>query len=261
MNEPKESLEEMDAQELLDDEENKGEEDKDDNDDDAKDDGDEDDKKDNGDDNDRADDSDDSDDDNKDDEEDKKQDGLEDAANQLKKDNPLADIPDDWTPKTYKELLEKSMEITKQAIDTEQRATKDAEAKAEKEKTDKIAEIQSAYDKEIENMVKDGRVPEVKDKDNTDDEGVKRQTQVWKFIKQRNDEAKKQGSSYMIYSFEQGLDLLELKERKDRDAEITKKKGGMVGSGSAGRDSSKSSGGYVRGQSLDDIIIEEQANM
>jgi hypothetical protein len=202
-------------------------------------------------------------------EEDKKPDiNLKSEADKLREQNPLSDIDDDWEPKSYKELLEKSAEVAEYNRKLEEENKREEKIKEDESIETKRAEIQTYYDREVDQSVKEGRIPPIKDIDDKDDEGVKTQDKIWRFMLNHNEKCEKEGDErYKIISFRQALDLYELKElkaekeeEKKKLAELKSKRGGMIGSGGSKSGETKSQG-YIRGTSMDDVLAEELTNI
>jgi len=185
---------------------------------------------------------------------------LEKLAQQLK-DSPLSDIDDDWIPKTYKELLEKAMEVSEVSAHNakikEEMKTKEAEKIRQ--------EANALMDKEIADLLKDGKLPEVKDEMDKDDAGVKRQIEVYEYMAKLNNMYSKQGLSQRITSFQLGLTMLEAeeytkkqKEDEDKQSELQKKRSSLTGGGtpSSAKGGDKGYNMPVKGESLQDAMEE-----
>ncbi len=185
----------------------------------------------------------------------KEDDELQKLTQELK-DNPLSDIPDDWIPKNYKELLEKSKEV----FETETHNAKIKEQIDTKEKEKIASEARNLMDNEIADLTKDGKLPEVKDAMDENDPGVKRQVEVYEYMTKMNQMYLTKGLSQRLTSFNLGLTMLEaeeaakrVKEDEDKETQLNKRRGSLVGGGtpsSKGKDS-----GYnppVAGESLSD---------
>lgn len=193
---------------------------------------------------------------------------LKSEADKLRDENPLADIKDDWEPSSYKELLEKATQVSDYNRHVAEATERDLKATQEKENETRRVEIQVYYDKEVEESVKEGRIPKIKDLKDVEDEGVKVQDKIWQFMLDHNAKCEKDGDDrYKIISFRQALDLYELKEikleqiaNKKKEEELASKRGGMIGAGGSKSGENKSSG-YVRGTTMDEVMSEELQNM
>ena len=175
-----------------------------------------------------------------------------------------ADLPDDFVPESYKSQTLLNEALTKNATAAEGLIREYADAKANAD-TEKFKQnFENSIVKEIDTLMSEGRIPEIKAKENTDayadDPGVKRTAQVIEHMQKENLRLAKAGSPYRVQSFTQALDLLEAKELKDQqqqakkkeDAEI-KKRGDMVGSGK-GEAASNQTPRVRPGESIDDIV-------
>ena len=164
--------------------------------------------------------------------------------------DPFADIADDWEPTNYKELLVKATDAAVSRIEAKQK-----EQEIESKKTNQnLEQIKQEFDAEIDGLVTDGKIPPIVDRENPEDEGVKKATEIYKFMIERNKQLEKDGKRYRINSPQQAFTIMEAELITKNDLELKKKRGSMIGTGSGLRDSAKPS--YVRGQTLDDIMGE-----
>lgn len=160
-------------------------------------------------------------------------DELQDLAKQLKE-SPLSNIDDDWVPANYKELIEK----TKEVMDTENHNAKVKEEIATKESEALQKKANELMDNEIAELVKDGKLPEVKDAMDETDPGVKRQVEVYNYMAKMNKIYADKGLTQRFTSFNLGLTNLEaeeaakrIKEDEAKEGELNKKRAGLVGGG------------------------------
>ncbi len=177
--------------------------------------------------------------------------------------DPLKDIDDDWEPKSYKELLEIQGKISeKKYAELELKKEEDALNRL-KEQENARTEIETQWKTEMDKLVGEGRLPKIKNDKSDTDEGINARNEVFKYMIAHNKKVNTEGKGYHITSFEHALDLMDrdslLKEKAEfekKQEELKKKRGGMVG-GNSGTQGNSKSFGYVKGQSMDDILANE----
>lgn len=192
---------------------------------------------------------------------------IDEKIAKLKEDD-VFKYPDDWEPETYKQLLEvsdKRNQLNKEIAEAEaqKRSLEDEDAKISNH-----VKLVENFNKEIDYLVKSGRMPKVVDSNNPDDPGQARMKQVREFIISHNNKVKETGSGYPITHIELGLDLLEAKEKlegkddedkKRKEEEMRKKRGALIGKGTGAKGSETQSRGYTGGgldSALSDALTE-----
>lgn len=216
---------------------------------------------------------------------------VEDAEGKKLKIEKLSDLPHDFEPKTYTDMLligeklaEKRAERQKDEAEVKEATEKRSEQLERKQATQQYleqAQIRNkAWDNEIAMAQKSGLIPAVKvsakatEAEMKADPGLKRQAEVFDFMTKENAKRQKEGNPFFIGSFIDGLAALELSERLAGGSDSDKKKqevatrraaGGRVGRGNAAPTSS-SPGGKDRGEhkpaiapgtTIQDIIEQE----
>lgn len=175
-----------------------------------------------------------------------------------------ADLPDDFVPESYKSQTLLNEALTKNANAAEGLIREYADSKANADTEKFKQDFENSIIKEIDAAMTDGRIPEIKAKENTkeysEDPGVKRTAQVIEHMQKENVRLAKAGSPYRVQSFTQALDLLEAqelkqqqKQQKAKEDDIIKKRGDMVGGGK-GEAASDSTPRIRPGESIDDIV-------
>lgn len=169
----------------------------------------------------------------------------------------LEDIPDDYEPKNWKEVLQLAEDRAYKRIKGEDAQRTKAEQDDTALRTAALQEIQAGYDAEIDDLTKDGRLP-------AGDDGLKRQEQVWTFMNEENSRREKAGSQFFINSFEDALNLLEVREAKAEaakkeaeEAELRKKRGAAIGGTSGAKVPSTSASGLRKGMTMDQVMEQE----
>lgn len=152
----------------------------------------------------------------------------------LKPGDKLEDVLKDFEPKNNGQIFQIIDDLHQLRAEKE-KYDADAKVKAEEEAhTTALQEINDGWNKEIEALQGDKRIPVT-----TDDKHSERVDEVFKFMGEENAKREEDGRPF-IRSFEDALDKLELRESKEAEAkkakeekELTKKKGAMVGGSSA----------------------------
>jgi hypothetical protein len=191
---------------------------------------------------------------------------VQDADGVTHKISKIEDLPEDFSPKNNRQILEIVSSLSKLEAQQEQKAA--AAEKAEAEAAEKQAQIETfkAWDSEVESLQKAGRLEKIAtsadDPKYNDDPAVKRINDVFGHMNKINEERLKAGNPNLITSFEDALDKFEAQEARDKAAEdeknqndLAKKKSGLLGGGSGG---ARSTGRpYVAGsaRSIDDIDV------
>lgn len=146
----------------------------------------------------------------------------------------IEEVLKDFEPKSNGQIFQ----IIKDVMAAEQsqkeyQAEQEQQARDEQAKT-AIAEVQAGWDKEITALQGSKRLPV-----DAAGKSEERVTEVFKFMADVNAEREKNGQP-PVSSFEDALDKLELKERKDAEAkkakeekDLARKRGGIVGGSSA----------------------------
>lgn len=178
---------------------------------------------------------------------------VEDAEGVTHKISKIEDLPEDFSPKNNRQILEIVTQLTKlDAQLSEREATRARDALAA-EQAQTQQEQFDAWDNEIAELVKSKRIT------SGDTETTNK---VLEFMAKVNTDRTKAGNPNLIYSFEDALDKYEIAQAKDaetikktQDNERAKVKASLIGgSNSTGAGSSPV---YVSGsaRSMDDIII------
>lgn len=169
----------------------------------------------------------------------------------------LEDIPDDYTPKNWKEALALAEDRAYKRVRGEDAKKAKKDADDDEERSAAIKEIQSGYDAELASLETEGRIPK-------GDDGLKRQDQVWQFMNTENAKRQQAGSKFFINSFEDALDKLEAREMKaaqaerdTKEAEARKKRGAMIGGTGGAKVPAQSATGLRKGMSMDDVLEQE----
>lgn len=214
---------------------------------------------------------------------------VEDAEGKKIKIEKLSDLPHDFEPKTYTDMLligeklaEKRAERQKDEAEvkeaTEKKQEQDERRQATQQYQEQAAIRNKAWDSEIAMAQKSGLIPAVKvspkatEEEMKADPGLKRQAEVFDFMSKENNRRAKEGNPFFLGSFIDGLAALELSERLAGDGDKKKQEvatrraaGGRVGRGNAAPTSS-SPGGKDRGEhkpaiapgtTIQDIIEQE----
>lgn len=214
---------------------------------------------------------------------------IEDAEGKKLKIEKLSDLPHDFEPKTYTDMLligeklaEKRAERQKDEAEvkeaTEKKQEQDERRQATQQYQEQAAIRNKAWDSEIAMAQKSGLIPAVKvspkatEEEMKADPGLKRQAEVFDFMSKENNRRAKEGNPFFLGSFIDGLAALELSERLAGDGDKKKQEvanrrqaGGRVGRGNAAPTSS-SPGGKDRGDhkpaiapgtTIQDIIEQE----
>lgn len=169
---------------------------------------------------------------------------VEDAAGTKYQIEKIEDLPEDFTPKNNRQVIQiigdlNKLEVKREAAaDAEKVAQSAAEAKASEQAT------LTSWDSEIAALQKDSRLDKPKATPGSpgflEDPAVKRVDQVFKFMKTEN-EARAVSGVAPIRSFSDALDKIELQELRAAKTAATKQetqnakaKSGLIGRTSAG---------------------------
>jgi hypothetical protein len=169
---------------------------------------------------------------------------VEDAAGKKYKVTTIEDLPEDFTPKNNRQVIEIIQKLDRLERDIQA----DTERKAEDERTAQVEaarqETLTSWDNEITELQKGGRLDKPKlatDHANfLEDPAVKKVDSVFKFMAAENDKRNKAGSKNLLTSFEDALDKYELVESRKTaedsaktDTKLAKDKAGLIGRSSA----------------------------
>lgn len=214
---------------------------------------------------------------------------IEDAEGKKLKIEKLSDLPHDFEPKTYTDMLligeklaEKRAERQKDEAEvkeaTEKKQEQDERKQATEQYQQQAAIRNKAWDQEISMAQKSGLIPAVKvsakatEEEMKADPGLKRQAEVFDFMQKENAKRQKEGNPFFLGSFIDGLAALEMSERmqankgKDKgDVEKRRQAGGRIGKGSPAPTSSSPGGknqgehkpSIAPGTTIADIIEQE----
>lgn len=178
---------------------------------------------------------------------------VEDADGVTHKISKIEDLPEDFSPKNNRQILEIVTQLTKldaQLNEREATRARDAlaaeQSKAQQEQFD-------AWDKEITELIKQKRVT------SGDTETTNK---VLEFMTKVNTDRAKAGNPNLIYSFEDALDKYEAVQAKEaandkqkQENDRAKAKASLIGGGNS--TGAGSSSVYVSGsaRSMDDIVV------
>lgn len=185
-----------------------------------------------------------------------------------------SDLPDKFTPATYKEqnriseaLAEQIQNKTK--LSEEWKSEKDKEGLATSQ-----AKVAESFNNEVEQMQQDGDIPKIKakegDKAYFEDPGVKAVADIVDYMMKENKRLEKIGSPYRVQSIKQAQMLMnadkstpknkdaDKKAKEKAEAAKRKAKGGKVGSSAKNNDgkgagATQADGLYQPGDSLEDV--------
>jgi hypothetical protein len=167
---------------------------------------------------------------------------VEDAAGVKHKITTIEDLPEDFNPKSNRQVIEILSSLNKLESDI----VKSQEAAAAKEQAEYQERakqtVLASWDREIDQLQKAGRLDKPKTQASSDkyleDPAVKRVDAIFKFMESEN---KKRTDNYLT-SFEDALDKFELAEmRQEKEAAIkngndtAKAKAGLMGRSSSGQ--------------------------
>lgn len=152
----------------------------------------------------------------------------------LKPGDDLEEALKEFEPKNNGQIFKIIDDLQQLRADEKQYKEDQETQAAETAKNEKIAEIQSGWEKEIEALQGSKRVPTT-----VDGQDNERVNQVFQYMNEENEKRMDDGRP-LLNSFEDALDKLELKETKETQAkkdkeekELAKKKGSLVGGSSA----------------------------
>jgi hypothetical protein len=178
---------------------------------------------------------------------------VEDAEGVTHKISKIDDLPEDFSPKNNRQIIEIVAQLTKLDQQMNDRERTRAQEALLAEQTRVQQEQFDAWDKEIAELVKQKRVT-ASDTDTTN--------KVLEFMAKVNTDRAKAGNPNLIYSFEDALDKYEAVQAKEaandkqkQENDRAKAKASLIGgSNSTGAGSSSV---YVSGsaRSMDDIVI------
>jgi len=178
---------------------------------------------------------------------------VEDAEGVTHKISKIEDLPEDFSPKNNRQILQIVSQLNKLETQMEQREIARQEA-ADKAETVAAQQAQfSAWDNEIEELHKQKRI---------DPSDVERVNKVFEHIATINKARGKAGNPNLITSFEDGLDKFEIVEAKNKADEEKKKENDRAKLKSSLIGGSTSTGGgsgqrYYSGRyrSMDDVPV------
>lgn len=160
---------------------------------------------------------------------------LEDANGKkftVSPDDNLEDVLAEFEPKNNGQVLQLMRDLDRLGNEKKSWEDQQATAEAEAQQSEAIANIQKAWDGEIQKLQGEKRLP-------LDAKIDERKQEVFKFMAEENEKREAEGRP-LLQSFEDALDKLELRERADADKQAKKdakdearRRGGMVGGSSA----------------------------
>jgi hypothetical protein len=169
---------------------------------------------------------------------------VEDAEGNKLKITKIEDLPEDFTPKNNRQVIE----ILDQLHKLEAKVAANKESALEQAEAQQVEEAKNqqmvAWDNEISELQKGGRLEKPKAAADSakflEDPAVKKVSDVFNFIAETNKARLEKGNPNMIKSFEDALDLFEAKEARERaskaakaDTATAKEKAGVIGRASA----------------------------
>lgn len=177
---------------------------------------------------------------------------VEDASGNKYKISKETDLPEDFTPKNNRQIIEILSDLQKLNVKIEnrdaERVTAEQTAIVEARKT----EISSAWDSEINQLIDEKVLSKPKLASNNpkynEDPAVKAVDDTYKFMMDENDKRKAAGNPNLLTSFRDAFELRAYRDSKVQQAEHDKKaqdlakaKAGLIGSGGG----SSGTDGYI----------------
>lgn len=157
----------------------------------------------------------------------------------------IEDLPEDFTPKNNRQVIEILNNL--QRLETETvRAAADAQAKQQEAEAQAQQQAQlKSWDSEIDQLQREGRLDKPKAAPGSDgfmdDTAVKKVDAVFKFMADTNSARQTAGNPNLIRSFEDALDKYELAESKKAaveadkaETQAAKKNSSLIGGSSSG---------------------------
>jgi hypothetical protein len=192
---------------------------------------------------------------------------VQDADGVTHKISKIEDLPEDFKLKNDRQALEIMRQLDKLEAKMEKRDADKADAEAADAEETAKRDTFTAWDREIDNMVKEGRIDKIKAKagsaDYDKDPTVARINDAFGEMNRINAVREKAGNPNRITSIEDALDKLEAREAKEaKEAEAAngtqtaKDKSALIGGSGSGASSNEHKP-YVAGsaRSIDDIDV------
>lgn len=146
----------------------------------------------------------------------------------------LEDVLKDFEPKSNGQIFQIIKDITRLEGEKSAWEAEQTTAAQEAERQEAIANVQATWEAEIAALQGEKRLPV-----GADGKSTERVDEVFKFIAEENQKRHEAGRP-LIQSFEDALDKIELREKKEAEVqaakdekELAKKRGGLVGGSSA----------------------------